>query len=182
MDREIIARVKAREEEAVATLVTEFSGMIAATVRRIQPYAADRENLIGEGYYLLLESIDLFDETRGVPFKAFYLLRLRHFLIDDLRRSLRFNFSPLKEDCSVAEDNVEEEALQREALRELESLIEGLSEREGAILHLFYREDLSLSEIAGFLECSYQTVANTKSVALKKLRRLYAHRQTTDPL
>ena len=72
MEPELIRRAKARDGEAMATIATELEGMIKSTVQRIQPFSHDRENLIGEGFLILMECIDDFDEDRGVLFRFIF--------------------------------------------------------------------------------------------------------------
>ncbi|MDY6045088.1 MAG: sigma-70 family RNA polymerase sigma factor [Peptoniphilus sp.] len=177
MEGTLIARAKARDGEATATLVAELERLIAATIRRTRPFAVDRDNLIGEAYYILLQSVDDYDEDRGVPFHLYFQKRLRYFLLNDLRHETVFESYPIDDHLYLASDeDVASEVEENEACRELKEKVARLSERERAVVVLFYREELSLSEIAGFLGCSYQTVANTKVRALKKLRRFYADR------
>lgn len=181
MEPELIRRAKARDGEAMATIAMELEGMIKSTVQRIQPFSHDRENLIGEGFLILMECIDDFDEDRGVPFPFYFRKRLRYFLMDDLKRTLRYDFRPIDDgEDFPSDDDVAEEALGEERARELAAMLGSLSAREEQVIRLFYYGSLSLSEIAGFMGLSYQTVANTKSRALKKLRGVYEAGQTID--
>ena len=70
----------------------------------------------------------------------------------------------------------------RERARELHVAVNNLPDRERAVIAMYFFLDLSLSEIGGKLNLSYQTVANTKVRAMKRLRRFYAHQQEADSL
>lgn len=181
MERDLIRRAKAREGEAVAAVAVGMERLIRATVRKVQPFAKDEENLIGEGFLILMECIDDYDESKGVPFPFYFRKRFRYFLLDDLKRSLRFKMCPVEDAASfLADDDVEEEALGESRARELAGMLALLSPQEEQVIRLFYYGSLSLSEVAGVLGVSYQTVANTKSRALRKLRGVYEAGQTVD--
>lgn len=98
MEGQLIRAAKSRDPEALAQLLVDLSPITRATIRRIQPYAADPENLSGEANVILLEALDDFDEERGVPFYLFYRKRLSYFLMDDLKRRIKHNDVPLTDE------------------------------------------------------------------------------------
>lgn len=165
----------ATDAEFVADLWTEAKPYVRFCIRRIQPFAPDWEDLEQEAALILLRCIEDYDEEKGVPFHLYFKTQLEYFLKDDLKKRLRQKAIPLEgevADATPADDDVEEEAALNEACEEVRRAIGRLAPREETVIRLFYYEDLSLSEIAGFLGLQYATVANTKCRALKKLRRL----------
>lgn len=89
MESQMIARAKSRDPEALAQLLVDLAPITRATIRRIQPYATDPDNLYGEANLILLDALEDFDPDRGVPFHLFYRKRLSYFLMDDLKRSVK---------------------------------------------------------------------------------------------
>lgn len=185
MEGQLIRAAKDRDPEALAQLLVDLSPLTRATIRRIQPYAADPDNLSGEANVILLEALDDFDEERGVPFHLFYRQRLSYFLMDDLKRRMKHKDVPLTDEVVAylaSEEDTEGDLVARERARELHVAVNNLPDRERAVIAMYFFLDLSLSEIGGKLNLSYQTVANTKVRAMKRLRRFYAHQQEADSL
>lgn len=169
MESQLIPRAKTRDPEALAQLLVDLAPLTKSTIRRIQPYAQDPDNLYGEANLILLDALDDFDPERGVPFHLYYRTRLSYFLMDDLKRSMKKTTVPLTNEM---------EAVVADVANPEEDFI--LLER--AVVSLYFFCHLSLSEIAGRLGISYQTVANTKTRAMNHLRRIYATKQTVDSL
>lgn len=185
MEGQLIRAAKSRDPEALAQLLVDLSPITRATIRRIQPYAADPDNLLGEANVIFLEALDDFDEDRGVPFHLFYRQRLKYFLMDDLKRTMKHHDAPLTDEVLkylVAEEDTEGDLVARERARALHAAVNDLPNRERVVIAMYFFLDLSLSEIGGKLNLSYQTVANTKVRAMKRLRRFYAHQQEVDSL
>ena len=201
MESQLIPRAKSRDPEALAQLLVDLAPLTKSTIRRIQPYAQDPDNLYGEANLILLDALDDFDPERGVPFHLYYRTRLSYFLMDDLKRSMKKATVPLTNEMeAVVADvaNTEEDFILleraeelhqivndlplRERAEELHQIVNDLPLRERAVVSLYFFCHLSLSEIAGRLGISYQTVANTKTRAMNHLRRIYATKQTVDSL
>lgn len=185
MESQLIPRAKSRDPEALAQLLVDLAPITRNTIRRIQPYAQDPDNLYGEANLILLDALDDFDPERGVPFHLFYRTRLSYFLKDDLKRAMKNTAVPLSDEMeAVVADvaNTEEDFILLERAEELHQIVNDLPMRERAVVSLYFFCHLSLSEIAGRLGISYQTVANTKTRAMKHLRRIYDSKQTVDSL
>ena len=185
MESQLIPRAKSRDPEDLAQLLVDLAPLTKSTIRRIQPYAQDPDNLYGEANLILLDALDDFDPERGVPFHLYYRTRLSYFLMDDLKRSMKKTTVPLTNEMeAVVADvaNTEEDFILLERAEELHQIVNDLPLRERAVVSLYFFCHLSLSEIAGRLGISYQTVANTKTRAMNHLRRIYATKQTVDSL
>ncbi|MCA1053536.1 FliA/WhiG family RNA polymerase sigma factor [Rossellomorea aquimaris] len=75
----------------------------------------------------------------------------------------------LKDDKSISP---EEEVLKGEGLIELERTIKDLSEKEQLVLSLFYKEELTLTEIGEIMNLSTSRISQIHSKAIFKLRNL----------
>ncbi|MDO5037503.1 MAG: sigma-70 family RNA polymerase sigma factor [Tissierellia bacterium] len=176
-----VAGAMAGGEEATLQLMEALEPLMLKQINRHFPYSPrpDREDLLSEARVLLLDCLDLFDPSRGARFLYFYKTQLRFYLLDRVKAAKRLPLAILDApgeegetllDLLVSGDRVEDRLLAQEDRALLKKALGALSPREGQVIRLFYGEDLGLSEIAGFLGLSYQTVANTKARALKKLR------------
>lgn len=84
---EITALLKNREA-AVAVLVHHFRPLVLRTARQ---YAhVDFEEAIQEGYVALIEAIDGYDETLGVPFAGYVSMKVRGDVRTAMRRTWRY--------------------------------------------------------------------------------------------
>ena len=171
MESQIISRAKARDPEALAQLLVDLVPITRATIRRIQPYAQDPENLYGEANLILLDAVDDFDPERGVPFHLYYRARLSYFLMDDLKRSMKKPTVPLTAEMeSLVADvaDTEEDFILLERAEELHQIVNDLPIRERAVVSLYFFCHLSLSEIAARRGRDYDEVVDEIAEAKTK--------------
>lgn len=105
----------------------------------------------------------------------YYLLKaFRSILIKELKKARRLTPDELKITQSASVDSVEDEIIYKESLRqqkkELQSAMNTLSPREKEILYLKYFANIANKQIAELLSISYQSVKNTATRAIQKLK------------
>lgn len=106
----------------------------------------------------------------------FYLIKsFRTVLIKELKKNKMVSAEPLKiEREGEMQDSVEDQIIFEENNNErndhLHSAISHLSPREREILYLKYYSNVSNKEIAELLSISYQSVKNTATRAIQKLK------------
>ncbi len=77
-----------QDEQSREALVKAYLPLVKRVVARIKPLlppSVEEGDLISYGLIGLLEAIDRFDQTRGVPFEAFAIARIRGAIVDGLR-------------------------------------------------------------------------------------------------
>ncbi len=77
-----------QDEQSREALVKAYLPLVKRTVARIKPLlppSVEEGDLISHGLIGLLEAIDRYDQTRGVPFEAFAAQRIRGAIVDGLR-------------------------------------------------------------------------------------------------
>ncbi|MCS7263448.1 MAG: FliA/WhiG family RNA polymerase sigma factor [Armatimonadetes bacterium] len=77
-----------RDENSREALVQAYLHLVKRVVARIKPLlppSVEEGDLISYGLIGLLEAIDRFDRSRGVPFEAFATQRIRGSILDGLR-------------------------------------------------------------------------------------------------
>ncbi len=77
-----------RDDNSREALVQAYLHLVKRVVARIKPLlpaSVEEGDLISYGLIGLLEAIDRFDQTRGVPFEAFAVQRIRGAILDGLR-------------------------------------------------------------------------------------------------
>lgn len=169
------------QEEACLALMEATEPLVMSQIKAILPYYPDWEDLKSDCRLVLLDALKTFDPSRGAQFLGYYKAQVRYYLLDFLKKEVRREETSLDaplEGGGTLMDYLEDPArledsyLRTEEEEALLVALEGLTKREEEVVRLFYFGDLGLSEIAGFLGLSYQTVANTKARALKKLRKV----------
>ena len=106
----------------------------------------------------------------------YYLLKaFRSILIKELKKAQKLSPEQLKiERSSTSVDSIEDEIIYEESLKqqkkELQSAMKQLSPREKEILYLKYFANVANKQIAELLSISYQSVKNTASRAIQKLK------------
>ena len=186
MESQLIPRAKTRDPEALAQLLVDLAPLTKSTIRRIQPYAQDPDNLYGEANLILLDALDDFNPERGVPFHLYYRTRLSYFLMDDLKRSMKKTTVPLTNEMEAVVADVaktEEDFILLERAEELHQIVNDLPLRERAVVslyffchHLFHREGVAQMEAIGvvFRE-QIQGIFFTDSHNLSPFFLLYPH-------
>ncbi|MEI5906198.1 FliA/WhiG family RNA polymerase sigma factor [Bacillus spongiae] len=76
----------------------------------------------------------------------------------------------IKDDVTILPDEM---LVKEEQIQELSTKIKQLSEKEQLVLSLFYKEELTLTEIGGILSLSTSRISQIHSKAINKLRKLF---------
>lgn len=163
-------RARARIIEAYQPLVFHIYGKLGL---RLGVEAVD---VISEGTVGLIQAVDNFDFTRGVPFKSYAYLRVKGAMIDYLRsQKIAVKGGELREFDYFAQ--LAAEGPDRYNLDRLEFVfanIGRLSPREAEIVRGMYQEGLSQREVARRLKCTPANVSILHSRAMKRLKSIVA--------
>jgi len=85
--RQRLRRLDTRPDERTQ-LVERYAPLVKYVVDRLRlslPPSIDRDDLIGYGTIGLLEALDRFDDSRGVKFESYAVMRIRGAILDALR-------------------------------------------------------------------------------------------------
>lgn len=136
------------------------------------------EDLAQEGYLLILESLQNYDETYNVHFLQYIKIKLMFFYKNYYRNNKKHELEISISDIEMQnnEKGTIEQLIKSEEINELLYNLKKLSTREQEIIHLYYHKRLSISEISDTLNIPYRTVIGKKYIAIKKLRKLAAFR------
>jgi len=138
------------------------------------------EDLLQEGYEVILKGIDDFDPKRGVNFPGYIKTILKfHYLNKLKKQSYAISLDhPVGEeenmtlkDTLESEVNIEEDFIDKEVNHQLYDALDNLTDRQRQVILLFYVENLSVSQIADNLGIAYRTAINIKVQAIEKLRK-----------
>jgi len=138
------------------------------------------DDLVQEGYIVILESLKTFDKTRDVHFLYHVKIKLIYYYKNYYRnmRKEKMTISMTKkiDDSSIELEkildnkyNLLEFIVSKEEIAELLSNIKKLSDKEQTILYLYYYKQLSMGEISKQLNIPYRTAIGAKYTAIRKL-------------
>lgn len=187
-DRELVRRIRARDEAAWRECIAEYAGRLQAFATSRLGDAVLAEDLVQETFVGFLTALPNYDET--TPLESFLFAIARHKIIDQRRRQGRRPLIPL---AGADENHSSTEPASR--LRRASSLARSHERRDQEaeviraclqtwIQHWFnhgefvrlkcaellFVQGLSNQETANFLNLSEQDVANHKQFVLSKLK------------
>jgi len=187
-DEKLQKLAAAGDVRAGETLTRRYAGLVESCAHPYYIEGAENADLIQEGMVGLLSAIREFDESQGIPFKAYAQLCIRRRIFSAIRAAARLKHAPLNRGVSLEETESnqsresntrfvldqrrtpEEQVLAKESEREFfQSFSRHLSPFEQEVLHLY---------LDG---CSYRVMAemtgrNEKAVdnAVQRIRRKLA--------
>ena len=158
-----------------------------------------REDLVSAGVIGLIDAVDRFDHSRGVPFEAFARARIQGAVIDELRRldgRSRLFWKQVR-DGTIAEESVPSavsldrlielggepagddmtvEVLEQDLWNDVGIAVMTLPRRERSVLQRYYGASRTLREIGSEMGVSEARVCQLHSRAIAQLRRMLTMR------
>ncbi len=179
---ELYKKSLSEDIDAKQELLLRLKPAIISSIKSCYNRYDQYDDLIQEGYEVILRCIREYDASKGVHFLGYVKLTLRfHYLNkhktdrstvslnQELYKGEDVELIDILEDSSISQ---EENIIKKENIDELWTSILQLTERQRDIVILYYIEKKSLRTIADKYGISYRTVINTKTVALNKLKSL----------
>lgn len=164
-------------EEAKVELIKKLSPLIWSSISKYSK-RDNMESLYQDGCVEILESLLSFKSELGTNFLGYIKMRLRHMYLNSQKVRPIVSLDEVDEEgISILEKLIDdaptpdEKILNEELSEKLKLAVETLTERQKNVVTLFYFENAPIGEIANRMNTSYRTVVNTKSRALKKMRR-----------
>lgn len=132
------------------------------------------EENICESQMILIEAIGTYDKSKGT-FGNYLKNQLRYHFLDKSKKERPLSLDDYDEDGQryidslLSDCDIEKQILENEKYQELEKAIGKLEKRDQEIIKMSYYENLKNAEIAKKLNISPKTVANRKSLSIKRL-------------
>ncbi len=136
------------------------------------------EDLVQEGYIIILQSLKDYDEKRNVHFLQYVKIRLYYFYKNHYKKNIKHVTLSIDYLDNVGKEIKAKDFEQITAIileeenDELYKCINKLSENEQTILNLFYFQSLSIQQISDKLNLKYNSIVNMKMKAVKRLRKM----------
>lgn len=141
--------------------------------KHIKISPSQREDLIQEGYVIILESLKTYDIRRNVHFLHYVKIKLEFYYKNYFKNEYKrhtFLLSENQADSYYVYDS--DNLIVNEETKLLLESIKKLNAEQQKILHLYYYKKLTLKEISCILHMPYGTVVGKKKSAIKKLKKL----------
>jgi RNA polymerase sigma-70 factor (ECF subfamily) len=170
-DAELVARLKANDDEAYREVVARYGDPLYGYIYSITGDHHLSEDVISETYLRMIEKIDSYT-FYGAPFKA-WLYRVAHNLaINALKRAQRHvGEAALETAAPPADDPAATIAVQLEA-EELRQALTELTEEQQQVVLLRFVAGQSPGQVAQALEKTENAVKQMQFRALRSLGRL----------
>lgn len=175
-------KAKNDDVKAMEIVMEMLTPLVISSARKYFLGDMPYEDLMQEGYLVIAECMDQFDDDRGIPFLGYVKTMLRFHFMDLGRKTIKEQCDSLDRPIKSADDDItlmdviaDEEAsadgamLHDEKMKALMQGIKTLSPRELQVISLNYYVGLNMIEVARELGIAYRTVVNTKVHALSKL-------------
>jgi RNA polymerase sigma-70 factor, ECF subfamily len=174
-DAELVARLKANDDEAYREVVARYGDPLYGYIYSITGNHHISEDVIGETYLRMVEKIDTYT-FYGVPFKA-WLYRIAHNLaINALKRARRGAGDTALEHATATADDPATMLDTRLDAEELRQALTELTEEQQQVVLLRFVEGQSSGEVAKALEKTENAIKQMQFRALRSLGRLLTSR------
>lgn len=171
--------MKSREQ-----LLVRLKPAILSAVKKYCNIPNQSDDLIQEGYEVIIRALGDFDTKRGVHFLGYVKAMLKfHYL--NRSKSTKF-FVSLNQPIDSADDDIElidtiadrgptqeDILIRKERDSMIRTSLSSLTERQKKVVFFYYVEGISIEEISKKMGVSYRTVVNTKTAAIKKLKNSF---------
>lgn len=161
-------------------LLTRLKPLIIHSIKRYYYRKEEFEDLVQEGYLVILDCLESYDEDKGVKFLGYAKLSLKYHYLNKHKEKIHLSLNTLLGDTEEEwidllqseEDNQEDIILKNEQTSEIINAIYQLPYKQRETILAYYVCRKSIQEIAEDQGVSYRTVVNTKTNAIKKLRTI----------
>jgi len=171
------------KELSKVKLIEMVEPLIKSSMKKYYYGDTNKEDLIQEGRFKILDCLETFDKEKGVYFLGYAKAQLRYLYLN-LSKFKEFEIS-LNSKIDLGEGSVEMidtlidenvdidgDFVKKCENENLRNTMDILTEREAQVLKMYYFEDMGMKDIAKDLGLAYRTVVNTKTNGLEKLRSI----------
>jgi RNA polymerase sigma-70 factor (ECF subfamily) len=173
-DADLVARMQAGDEQALALLYDRHELAVRTQVRRVLDGSMDVEDVVEEVFWQAWRNAHRFDAVRG-DVGAWLRTMARSRALDRQRAMMRAGEVELGDDdghggLEAGEPSAEATLMAEERAVRVQKALRELPEEQRRVLELAYYEGLSQTEVAQRTETPLGTVKTRMRLALQKLR------------
>lgn len=169
-DWDLIERIVARDETALAALYDRYSGLVCAVLNRILRDTSASEEILQDIFFQVWRTAAQFDPARG-SLPGWLAVAARNRAISRLRRRNPGETEELLENSVALPLNLETEAAQKQMMGIVKDAFAFLPKEQREALELAYFEGLTHSEIAARTGDPLGTVKTRLRSAVETLKK-----------
>ncbi|HWY68286.1 MAG TPA: sigma-70 family RNA polymerase sigma factor [Terriglobales bacterium] len=170
-DSMLISRIRAGDEDALATLHDRYSQVVYSVALRVLGETTQAEDILQEIFLQLWRNPQTFDSNRG-SLGAWLAVITRHRAIDQLRR--RRPESDIEDVIVAVDTRIEQTTDRNMAIAKIRAVVEQLPAEQRKPLEMAFFEGLTHSEIASKTGEPLGTIKTRIRSALLTLRKALA--------
>ncbi len=171
-DGELIARIKRKDEDALAFAMERYSPLVFSSALRILRRRPEAQEVTQDVFWVLWRSPDRFDGARG-PLVTWLAILSRSRALDLLRR-IQAAARNSKSQWECLRNRTGCEGIPPDSRILFEQLLARLPEKQGCALHKIYFEGYAFHELAALDRTPLGTIKGRVRFGLKKLRSEFA--------
>lgn len=137
------------------------------------------EDLLQEGYIIILQSLKSYDKSKNVHFLQYVKIQLYYFYKNLNKKTIKNTISiedlkGIGKEIKSSDANQIDAMIKKEENDMLYNCLYKLTTKEQEILHLFYFKQYSIHQISEESNLNHRAVINIKCNALNKLKKMTA--------
>lgn len=170
--REIIDRLKKKDEEALSYLFDNYAAALNGIILRILASEKHAEEVLQQTFFKIWDKIDQYDESKSTLFT--WMSRIAKNSAIDVKRLKTYQNSQKTESFKIEEHNHQNIQTNISAI-DAKILIENLEEKHRLVIDYIYLRGYSQSQTAEALQIPLGTVKTRLRYAMIELRELLKH-------
>lgn len=174
-DEAVLARIRAGDEAALATLYDRYAGLVYTLALRLCRHPSAAEEVLQDVFVTVWQSAALWDARRG-SLQTWLCTIARNRSIDMLRKERSREALPLLVDMASDERGPDQLAEERVVAQDVRNALERLPNKYRDVLEAVYFSGLTQREAARTLGLPYGTVKSRIRLAIERLARALAAR------
>ncbi|QQY79155.1 RNA polymerase sporulation-specific sigma factor [Keratinibaculum paraultunense] len=176
----LLSLSKKNDKNAKEKLILKLEPLIISSIKRYYYNPYMYEDLLQEGYEIVLNAIEEYNPNKGCHFLGFVKLKLKyHYLNKHKEKQTSSLNQPVKDGDMELIDLIEDEGfspldniIQKEKINKLKEGIKSLTPRQREVIIAYYIEGMSIKDIGKKLGIAYRTVVNIKTNAIDVLKNI----------
>lgn len=175
----LVALSKNGDKKAKERLIISLKPLILSSIKRYYNYYSKYDDLLQEGYEMILRTVEDYDDSKGSRFLGYLKLQLKYHYLNKHKEKIELSLNETVDEEKEFIDLLEDKGLgpldtiiNREEKEILFKGLSYLSNRQVEILIYYYIYKMTMVEISQKLGLSYRTVVNTKTKAVDKLKNI----------
>lgn len=175
----LVTLSKKGDRNAKERLLISLKPLVLSSIRRYYNCYSQYDDLLQEGYEIILRTVEDYDESKGSRFLGYLKLQLKYHYLNKHKEKIILSLNETLDDEEEFIDLLEDKGfgpldtiINKEEKEILFKGLSYLSNRQVEVLIYYYIQKMTMVEISEKLGLSYRTVVNTKTKAVDKLKNI----------